>query len=118
MAYKLKKEYEGLIMNFPELGMRNLTTDEMQDASIIAKLMRSGHAGYFEPEEPVEMNIEIVIDHNLKKKQDAERAQKLKQEAELKAKAEAEIQSQLTASTLKEAKTAGKKSVKPAKTKK
>lgn len=114
MAYKLKEEYKGLIMNFPELGMRNLTTDEMNDASIQAKLMRTGHAGYYEPEEPIDLNIEIVVDEELKKKQDADRAK----EAELKAKAEAEIQSQLTASTSKEAKTAGKKSAKPAKKKK
>lgn len=118
MAYKLKKEYVGLIMNFPELGMRNLTTDEMNDASIQAKLMGAGHAGYFEPEEPIDLNIEIVIDYDLKKKQDAEREQKLKEEAELKAKAEAEIQLQLSASILKEAKTDGKKSAKPAKKKK
>jgi hypothetical protein len=118
MAYKLKKEYAGLIMNFPELGMRNLSTDEMNDASIQAKLMRSGHAGYFEPEEPIDLNIEIVIDYDLKKKQEAEKAQKLKEEAELKAKAEAEIQSQLTASTSKEAKTDWKKSAKPVKKKK
>lgn len=111
MAYKLKKEYVGLVMNFPELGMRNLSTEEMQDASIIAKLMRSGHAGYFESEEPIETNIEIVVDEELKKKQDAEAA-------ELKAKAEAEIQSQLTASTLKGAKKDGKKSGRPVKMKK
>lgn len=118
MAYKLKKEYVGLTMNFPELGLRNLTTDEMNDASIQAKLMRTGHAGYYEPEEPIDLNIEIVVDEELKKKQDAEREQKLKEEAELKAKAEEEINSQLSASTSKEAKTAGKKSAKPAKKKK
>ena len=115
MAYKLKKEYEGLLMNFPELNMRNITTADLSDPSIVSKLMNAGHSGYFEPQEPIETNIEIVIDEELKKKQDEE-AKKLK------AKAEAEIKAQMKskpiASTSTEAKKGGSKSKgRPKKTK-
>lgn len=119
MAYKLKKEYEGLMMNFPELNMRNISTDELRDPSIIDKLMRNGHGGYFEPTEPVQTNVEVVIDEDLKKKQDKEKAEaekkRLAEEKKLKEKAEAEIKKQLesskpTASTSTAAKKGGSKS--------
>lgn len=88
MGYKIKQEYKGMELNFPELRLK-VNADEI-DQSTISMLIRKGHAGYFEDEKPIE--LKVTVDMGLEKKKDEE---KLDQEP--------------IASTSTEAETGGKK---------
>lgn len=76
MGYKLKDEYKGMELNFPELRLK-INADEI-DQSTISMLIRKGHSGYFEDEKPIEMKVSI--DMGFEKKKDEEKVEEPIQE--------------------------------------
>lgn len=69
MGYKLKDEYKGMELNFPELRLK-VNADDI-DQNTMTMLIRKGHAGYFEDEKPID--LKISIDMGFEKKKDEEK---------------------------------------------
>lgn len=115
MAYKIKPEYKGQVLNFPELR-RKIDADTISQEDI-NMLMRKGHGGYFESEEPVELSITLEIEPKTEEPGNAEAGTETPQEkeaGEVKAenpeqKNEEPEKSESTASTSAEVKKGGKK---------